>query len=267
MTAAALSGSNGTPSQPSGEPQTQVDVFAPDCGLTPRLVFLAFVVFNILLLPADVLHSHLAPVWRKAVRGGGSSRGPALPPAEQAKAADSVGAVFITYRTPRAFVDSLALYRAAYPDGDIVMMADAGGYDFSYAATKLDAVIVQPTGPLSTKRRGSVYVTRKEAGFLCSSMYAALQHVRVMWHREEFDVAAAEAALLVAAGSNGSWTITRDDFPRTLTATRRLQRIEEPVPSPAAGGTSDDAATAAAASPPGGAQPPPPPAHRQRAGE
>jgi hypothetical protein len=95
--------------------------------------FLAF------LALALSLHSYLAcaPAPTLALRRGHARLVAAQPletprfpsPAASSSASStspSVGAVYVTYRRPKAALHSLAAFRAAYPESDIVVFCDAG---------------------------------------------------------------------------------------------------------------------------------------------
>ena len=80
----------------------------------------------------------------------------------------SVGAVYVTYRRPKAALHSLAAFRAAYPESDIVVFCDAGCYNYSRAARHFGARYFGEPRRMSTKKHGSIYVRKAEA----------LQHIR-----------------------------------------------------------------------------------------
>jgi len=75
----------------------------------------------------------------------------------------AVGAVYVTFRRPKSFLNSMAAFRAAYPDGDMLLFCDVGCHNYSHAARYFGARYFGEPRVLSTKALGSIYVRKPEA--------------------------------------------------------------------------------------------------------
>jgi hypothetical protein len=86
----------------------------------------------------------------------------------------TVGAVYLTYRQPRAFLNSMSAFRAAYPDGDMVLFRDVGGYNYSHAARFFGARYFDEPRSFSSKTTSTLYMHRDEAVVYLKAMREAV---------------------------------------------------------------------------------------------
>jgi hypothetical protein len=101
----------------------------------------------------------------------------------------SVGAVYVTHRRPKAFLHAMTAFRAAYPEGDIVVLCDRGCHNYSKAAKHFGATYFDDPRQLSTKQSGAIYVGREEAKAFVSSYRDAVNLIKnPYWMQLEDDV-------------------------------------------------------------------------------
>ena len=90
----------------------------------------------------------------------------------------TVGAVYLTYRQPKAFLNSMSAFRAAYPDGDMVLFRDTGGHNYSHAARYFGAHYFDEPRAFTSKATTTIDMRRSEAVVYLQSMREAVNLIQ-----------------------------------------------------------------------------------------
>ena len=90
----------------------------------------------------------------------------------------TVGAVYLTYRQPRAFLNSMSAFRAAYPDGDMVLFRDVGGHNYSHAASYFGARYFDEPRAFTSKATSTIDMRKSEAVVYLKAMREAVNLIQ-----------------------------------------------------------------------------------------
>jgi hypothetical protein len=90
----------------------------------------------------------------------------------------TVGAVYLTYRQPRAFLNSMSAFRAAYPDGDMVLFRDVGGHNYSHAAGYFGARYFDEPRAFTSKATSTIDMRKSEAAVYLRAMREAVNLIQ-----------------------------------------------------------------------------------------
>jgi hypothetical protein len=90
----------------------------------------------------------------------------------------TVGAVYLTYRQPRAFLYSMSAFRAAYPDGDMVLFRDIGGHNYSHAASYFGARYFDEPRAFTSKATSTIDMRKSEAVVYLKAMREAVNLIQ-----------------------------------------------------------------------------------------
>ena len=71
---------------------------------------------------------------------------------------DTVGAILVVFQNPRAVIRTLRLFRAAYPESDLVIICDDGCYNFSAVAAHFNAHWEHRARRITTKSNPGWYM-------------------------------------------------------------------------------------------------------------
>jgi hypothetical protein len=107
-----------------------------------------------------------------APAAAGAAAGAAAAPA--ADGSPDVAAIYVFWRRPKAFVQALQHFRAAYPRTHAVLICDAGCYNYSRVAAHFSADYLGEPHGLSMKKHGAFYVGPDEALNVIRAYRAAL---------------------------------------------------------------------------------------------
>ena len=87
---------------------------------------------------------------------------------------DTVGALLVAYRNPRAVARTLRMYRAAYPEGDLVVLCDDGCYNFSALCAHFSAHWDGTPRRITTKTNPGFYLRPPQLFAYLKSLRTAL---------------------------------------------------------------------------------------------
>ena len=90
----------------------------------------------------------------------------------------TVGAVYLTYQQPKAFLNSMAAFRAAYPDGDMVLFCDVGCHNYSHAARYFGAHYFSEPRAFTTKNTKTIDMRKSEAAVYLQAMREAVNIIK-----------------------------------------------------------------------------------------
>jgi hypothetical protein len=192
------------PEPPSAPPPPAVaapppfDDALPDFASVVRLVLALTVPLLLLLLVESATAQWVlgVPSLHARLGGGGPPGAPPPPPAPLYPAAppdgplfstpaaplplraDTLGGLLVAHRNPRAVVRVLRQFRAAYPEGDLVVLCDDGCYNYSALCARFGAHWEGFARPLTTKTDPGFYLRAPQQHELIDALRATLPRVR-----------------------------------------------------------------------------------------
>ena len=100
------------------------------------------------------------------------------PPSPSPSPSDpELAGLYIFYRNPAAFLQTLRSYRAAYPTASLHLFADDGAHNFGAAARHFNATFDGVARRITAKKKGSTYFGRPNADVALGVVRAALSGV------------------------------------------------------------------------------------------
>jgi len=154
-----------------------------------RTILLVFAPSLVLLLVAHALFGGASGAFGAAVELPGA---PAAPPPAAAAAAplshvqrqlppqrpDTIGGLLVAFHNPRAVLEVIREYRAAYPEGDLVVLCDQGCYNFTAACAHFKCEFDARPLRLTTKTDPGWYLRPPNSNVYMHALARALPLIR-----------------------------------------------------------------------------------------
>ena len=154
-----------------------------------RLILLSFLPMLALLVGGRLLYPAAEAGLRRegSGHGGGSGSGPAaaltptqalLPP----QRADTIGGFLVAFHNPRAVLEVLREFRAAYPEGDLVVLCDHGCYNYTHACAHFRCEFDPRALRLTTKTDPGWYLRLPNSNVYMHALARALPLIRSRYY-------------------------------------------------------------------------------------
>ncbi len=109
-------------------------------------------------------HGKAAAAAEAAARGTAATASSSTVTAPSSGASSpEVGAIYTFYRRPQSFLNAIGRFRAAYPASTLVLICDAGCYNYSKPAAAANAIYLGEPHHMSMKKHGAFYVGKDQA--------------------------------------------------------------------------------------------------------
>jgi len=93
----------------------------------------------------------------------------------------TIGALLVAYRQPKAFLNTLRSYRAAYPEGDLVVACDNGCFNYTAACAHFNATFLATPRRIVAKTHVGWFMEHPEVVAYAQLLREALPHIHSRW--------------------------------------------------------------------------------------
>jgi hypothetical protein len=95
-----------------------------------------------------------------------------------------VGAVYVFYRRPQSFLNSITQFRKNYPTSTLVLICDSGCYNYSKPAAAVNAIYLGESHGMSMKKHGAFYVGKDQALTMIRAYRDAVNRIKEPYYMQ-----------------------------------------------------------------------------------
>ena len=95
-----------------------------------------------------------------------------------------VGAIYVFYRRPQSFLNAINQFRRSYPTSTLVLICDAGCYNYSKPAAAANAIYLGESHGMSMKKHGAFYVGQDQALTMIRTYRDAVNRIKEPYYMQ-----------------------------------------------------------------------------------